>query len=65
MEYNNENEIIGLKQLYKILPFGEKKIRKLIAAGELPVVKIGRDYLTTKNKLNEWIELNIGQELYY
>ncbi|MGN1124678.1 MAG: helix-turn-helix domain-containing protein [Candidatus Gastranaerophilaceae bacterium] len=65
MGRNTENEIVGLKQLYEILPFGEKKIRKLIAAGELPVVKIGRDYITTKHKINEWIEQNIGKELYY
>lgn len=60
-----DNEILGLNDLYKILPFGEQKIRKLIAAQELPVVKIGRDYVTTKQKLFEWIEKNIGQELYY
>jgi excisionase family DNA binding protein len=51
--------------MYQVLPFGEKKIRKLIAAGELPVVKVGRDYVTTKERLIEWINKNIGQELYY
>lgn len=60
-----DDEILCLKDLYKILPFGEQKIRKLIAAQELPVVKIGRDYITTKRKLLEWIEQNIGYELYY
>jgi hypothetical protein len=64
MEYDN-NEILGLHDLYKILPFGEQKIRKLISSQELPVVKIGRNYITTKRKLMEWIEQNIGEELYY
>ena len=62
---HNDNEILGLEDLYEILPFGEQKIRKLIAAQELPVLKIGRDYITTKRKLYEWIEENIGMELYY
>ena len=64
MGYDN-NEILGLEDLYQLLPFGEQKIRKLIASGELPVVKVGRDYITTKRKLFEWIEKNIGMELYY
>ena len=62
---NDNNEILGLEDLYQIFPFGEQKIRKLIASGELPVVKVGRDYITTKRKLFEWIEKNIGMELYY
>ena len=62
---HTDNEILGLEDLYEILPFGKQKIRKLIASQELPVVKIGRDYITTKKKLFEWIEQNIGQELYY
>lgn len=62
---NTDNEILGLEDLYEILPFGEQKVRKLITSQELPVVKIGRDYITTKRKLFEWIEQNIGQELYY
>lgn len=61
---NNENEIIKLKQLYEILPFGEKKIRKLIASGEIPVVKIGRDYITTKKLVTTWIEEHVGEELF-
>lgn len=65
MNNNEDNQILGLEDLYKILPFGEQKVRKLIAAKELPVLKVGRDYITTKRKLLEWIELNLGQELYY
>lgn len=60
-----DNDIVGLNDIYKILPFGRKKILKLIHSGELPVVKVGRTYITTKNKLINWIEENIGQELYY
>ena len=65
MSNNDDNQILGLEDLYEMLPFGEQKIRKLIAAKELPVLKVGRDYITTKKKLLEWIEINLGQELYY
>ena len=65
MSDNDNNRILGLEDLYEMLPFGEQKIRKLIAAKELPVLKVGRDYITTKRKLMEWIEQNLGQELYY
>lgn len=58
-------DIIGLKDIYEILPFGKKKILKLIHSGELPVVKIGRTYITTKEQLIKWIESHLGDELYY
>ena len=61
----NNNRIIGLDEIYKILPFGKKMVLSLIHAGELPVVKVGRTYITTENRLIQWIEENIGQELYY
>ena len=58
-------DIIGLKDIYEILPFGKKKILKLIHSGELPVVKIGRTYITTKKQLIKWVESHLGDELYY
>ena len=58
-------DIIGLKDIYEILPFGKKKILKLIHSGELPVLKIGRTYITTKEQLIKWIESHLGDELYY
>ena len=58
-------DIIGLKDIYEILPFGKKKILKLIHAGELPVLKIGRTYITTKEQLIKWVESHLGDELYY
>jgi hypothetical protein len=59
------NEYLSLDDLYKILPFKKTKILLLLKANILPVVKIGRDYLTTKKLLNEWIEQNTGKEIYY
>jgi hypothetical protein len=69
MEQNSliqkEQKIISQKDLYSILPFGKTKIKQLLKAGKLPVTKVGNDYITTYNLLEEWIEKNIGEEIYY
>jgi excisionase family DNA binding protein len=58
------NKILSQKDLYEILPFGKTKILQLISSGELPMVKIGKDYIMTEKMLNEWIEEHVGQEVY-
>lgn len=57
-------KILKQKDLYEILPFGKTKIQKLIRSGELPMVKVGKDYITTEEKLNEWIVSNLGYEVF-
>lgn len=58
-------KIITQQDLYNILPFGKTKINKLIQSGELPLVKVGKDYITTEEKIEQWINENIGHEIYY
>ena len=60
-----ENKILKQTDLYEVLPFGKTKIKHLINSGELPVVKIGNDYITTYNIIEEWIKDHIGDEIYY
>lgn len=60
-----ENKILSQGDLYNILPFGKTKIQQLIKSGELPLVKIGKDYITTFKLLEEWIKSNIGEEIFY
>ena len=62
---NSEQRILSQSDLYTILPFGKTKINQLIKSGELPLVKIGNDYITTYNILEEWIKEHIGEEIYY
>ena len=67
-EKNNSIEqkrILSLNDLYDVLPFGKTKILKLIAANELPVMKVGKDYITTYNILEKWVEEHIGDEIYF
>ena len=58
-------KIITSKELLELMPFGKTKFNKLLQAGELPLVKIGNDYITTESAVEKWINDNIGQELFY
>ena len=59
------NRILKQTDLYDILPFKETKTKQLIKSGQLPLVKIGKDYITTFNILEDWIKSNIGEEIYF
>ena len=59
------NKILNQKDLYDVLPFGKTKIKQLIASKQLPLFKIGKDYVTTYNILEDWIREHIGDEIYY
>ena len=60
-----ENKILSQQDLYDVLPFGKTKVLQLIKSGELQLVKVGKDYITTFNLLEEWIKNHIGEEIYY
>lgn len=62
---DEKNRILKQSDLYDILPFQKTKIQQLLRSGELPVVKVGKDYLTTYELLENWISDNIGNEIYY
>ena len=59
------NKILSQKDLYNVLPFGKTKIKQLISSKQLPLLKIGKDYVTTYNILEDWIREHIGDEIYY
>ena len=46
---NMENKILSQQDLYDVLPFGKTKTLQLIKSGEFPLVKVGKDYITTFN----------------
>ena len=64
MEELKRATVLTQKDLYKILPFKEDKIKRLIRSGEFPVVKVGRDYITTYGLVLDWIAENICEEIY-
>lgn len=64
-EKKYENRILSQVDLYEILPFKKTKILQLIKSGELPLVKVGKDHITTFKVLEDWIKNHIGEEIYY
>lgn len=58
-------KVLSQTDLYTILPFGKTKIQQLIKSGQLPLMKIGKDYITTFNLLEKWIGEHLGEEIYY
>ena len=56
--YNKED-------LLSIFPFGKTKLNELLQANVLPVVKIGRDYLTNQKELDNWFNKHKGKEIRY
>lgn len=60
-----EGRILKQTDLYEILPFGKTKIKQLINSGQLPLVKIGEDYITTFKIIEEWIRNHVGEEIFY
>ncbi len=58
-------KILKQTDLYELLPFKKTKILELLRSGQLPVVKVGKDYITTEERINQWINENIGQEIFF
>lgn len=57
--------ILKQTDLYEMLPFQKTKIKSLIKSGQLPLVKVGKDYITTYKIMEDWIKEHIGEEIYY
>lgn len=53
------------EDLLKIFPFKRTKLQQLLNAGVLPVVKVGKTYITSDAMLNRWVEENIGKTIRY
>jgi hypothetical protein len=58
----NMMTIYNLQDLEQVLPFGRKKLLKLCKEGVLPVVKVGKTYISTPSVIEEWVKDNIGNE---
>ena len=59
------NKLYSFSDLLVIFPFGKTKLRQLLQAGVLPVVKIGRQYITNGKAIERWILENSGKEIIF
>lgn len=60
-----EEIIYTLEDLERIFPFGKSKLLKLCKAGVLPVVKVGKDYISNPSLIDRWMRENQGKEVLY
>lgn len=60
---NNENKIYGFSDLLEIFPFGRTKVLRMCKEGILPVIKVGRKYITNQELLDRWFRENEGHEI--
>lgn len=60
-----ENLIYTLDDLEGIFPFGRSKLLKLCQAHALPVIKIGKDYISSPELISRWLLENDGKEILF
>lgn len=65
MAENKEKLFLSQKDMLEILPFGRTTLQKLLNARVLPVVKVGRKYITTRKELEAWFTKYKGKEIKY
>ena len=62
MVYSN---LYSYSDLLTIFPVWKTKLRQLLLAGVLPVVKVGRQYVTSDEAIQRWVLENAGKEILY
>lgn len=49
--------------LLEIFPFGKTRLRQPIQASVIPVVKVGKQYVTNEAMIQRWVAESIGKAI--
>lgn len=60
----SSSTVYSFKDLQNIFPFGRTKLLRLCQNGILPVIKVGKTYITNQALLDRWFSENEGHEIY-
>jgi len=60
-----DEKVYTLKDLEQIFPFGRNKLLQLCQVGALPVVKVGKSYISSPALIEEWLYNNVGKKIKY
>lgn len=60
-----KQKLYSFPDLLDIFPFGKTKLRQLLKAGVLPVIKIGKQYITSDEAIQRWVLENTGKEILF
>ena len=55
----------SVEEIGNMLGIGKTKTRELLQSRLLPVTKIGRDYFTSKTAIQDFLNKNVGKELFF
>ena len=55
----------SVEEIGNMLGIGKTKTRELLQSRLLPVTKIGRDYFTSKTAIQDFLNKNVGIELFF
>ena len=55
----------SIEEISQMLGIGKTKTREFLQSRLLPVTKVGRDYFTSPQAIQEFLKKNIGKELYF
>lgn len=57
--------IYTLNDLEKIFPFGRSKLLKLCQSRAFPVIKVGKEYISSPALIERWMLDNDGKEILF
>lgn len=55
----------SVEEIGNMLGIGKTKTRELLQSKLLHVTKIGRDYFTSKTAIQDFLNKNVGKELFF
>ena len=55
----------SVEEIGNMFGIGKTKTRELLQSRLLPVTKIGRDYFTSKTAIQDFLNKNVGKELFF
>lgn len=61
----NDFKKYSIAEIAEMLGLGKTKTSELLQSKILPVTKLGRDYFTSPEALQEFMKKNIGNELFF
>lgn len=59
----NLRKYLTIKDLSKIFHIGTNKAYSMIQIPGFPFIKLGKQYLIPSDKLEKWVEQNLGKEI--
>ena len=56
-------KVLKTKDLMQLFGFGKTKMNQVLQSGVLPVIKLGGEYITTEEQIQEWFKRNQGKSI--